>query len=216
MKYPWGIRDEAEIESYAYFDKNVRPLPKDTSGKIDPSQGGLHDNDVDAFRHAYVSGVFTQVYSETTADIFGRMNESFNPASVYSNSTNPGSGNMDLWNNSVGRKYGLKAKDRTTLLKMIHGALKNGELILTSKDKRQYEGATHNPVNKSKPVIVLQESKDGRNEIFFDVEKRKLLTVNEFILQIEAGQYPGYTVKQINGLPTPVSNPDSRGTNNLG
>ncbi len=75
MKLPNDISNEAEAECYEYFDKNIRPLPKDNNGKIDPSRGGFHDNDVDAFRHAYVSGVFTQVYSETAADIFGRMNE---------------------------------------------------------------------------------------------------------------------------------------------
>ncbi len=184
--------------------------------KIDPSRGGFHDNDVDAFRHAYVSGVFTQEYGENAADIFGRMNEWFSPANIYSNTTNPAAGNMDLWNNAVGRKYGLKAKDRKSLLKMIHKALEDGELIITPKDKRRYEGATHNPVNKSKPVIVLQESKKGRNEVFFDTEKKTILTAGEFASLIESGLYPGYTVKMIKGMPTPVSNPDSRGTNNLG
>ena len=109
MKIPWVLRDEAEAEGYRYFDKNIRPLPKDASGNIDATKGGFTDNDVDAFRHAYVSGVFTQEYGETAADIFGRMNE-MNPADVYSNSANPGSRNMDLWNNAVGRKYGLKAR----------------------------------------------------------------------------------------------------------
>ena len=215
MKYPGSLSDEAELECYKYFDKNIRSLPKDSSGKIDSSQGGFHDNDVDAFRHAYVSGVFTQEYGENVADIIGRMNELL-PSNVYSNTTNPGSGNMDLWNNAVGRKYGLKAKDRKSLLKMIHKALDNGELIIDPKDKRRYEGAIHNSVNKSKPVIVLQESKKGRNQIFFDTEKKTILTAGEFVSLIEEGKYPGYTVKVIKGIPTPVSKPDGRGANNLG
>ncbi len=88
MKIPPTLRDEAEAEAYQYFDENIRELPKNSDGTINTSAPGFHDNDVDAFRHAYVSGVFTQEYSETAADIFGRLNEFFGP-DLYSNSTNP-------------------------------------------------------------------------------------------------------------------------------
>ncbi len=216
MKEPRTLRNEARAEAYDYFDKNIRPLPKDNNGKIDPSQGGFYDNDVDAFRHAYVSGVFAQEYGEKAADLFGRMNEFFNPKNIHSNSTHPESQNMDLWNNAVGRKYGLKSKDRQSLAKALQQALKSGEMITDRKDKRRYEGATHDPVNQNKPVIVLQEAEKGRNELFFDTEKKQILTAGEFIILIESGQYPGYAVRTVHGVPTPVSNPDSRGTNNLG
>lgn len=214
MKNPLMLKDEARDEAYIYFDKKIRPLLKGASGKIDPSAHGLENNDVDAFRHAYVSGVFTQEYGEKAADIFGRLNE-MNPIG-RSQPGDDAAVNMDLWNNSVGRKYGLKAKDRKSLLEMIHQALKNSELILNPKDKRKYEGAVHSPVNKSKPMIVLQEEKKGRNELFFDTEKGKILTVDEFISLIAAGHYPGYSIKTVQGKPTPVSKPDGHGTNNLG
>jgi len=205
---------EARDEAYEYFDKNIRPLPKDAIGKIDPTAHGLVDNDIDAFRHAYVSGVFTQVYSEKTADIFGRINE-HSPLSWYSDAKNPGSLNMDLWNNAIGRKYGKKAKDRKELLKLIHEALDKGELIIAPSDKRNYEGKKSDPINKSKPVVVLKEDKNGRNELFFDLVKNLMFSREEFVAAIEAGNYPAYTVKMIKGLPTPVSNPDGRETNNL-
>ncbi|MCB9059958.1 MAG: hypothetical protein H6622_00380 [Halobacteriovoraceae bacterium] len=205
---------EARDEAYEYFDKNIRPLPKDANGKIDPTAHGLVDNDIDAFRHGYVSGVFTQVYSEETADIFGRINE-YSPLSWYSDAKNPGSLNMDLWNNAIGRKYGKKAKDRKELLKLIHEALDKGELIITPSDKRKYEGKKSESINKSKPVVVLKEDKNGRNELFFDLVKNVLLSREEFVTAIEAGNYPAYAVKVIKGLPTPVSNPDGRETNNL-
>ncbi|MGB0453995.1 MAG: DUF6973 domain-containing protein [Bacteriovoracaceae bacterium] len=209
------LSDDARDEAYRYFDKNIRPLPKKADGTIDTTAFGLSDNDVDAFRHAHVSGVLTIVYSENTADILGRLNE-YRPLDLYSNSRDPKSLNMDLWNNSVGRKYGKKTKDRKELLKLIHKALDNGELIIDPKnDKRIYEGASHDPVNKSKPVIVLTEDENGRNQTFLDLVRNQVLTREEFVSQIEAKNYPGYTVKQINGVPTPVSNPDGRRTNNL-
>ena len=65
------LSKEARDEAYEYFDKNVRPLPKKADGKINTTAFGLSDNDIDAFRHAHVSGVLTIVYSETTADILG-------------------------------------------------------------------------------------------------------------------------------------------------
>lgn len=209
------IKDEARDEAYEYFDKHIRKLHKRADGTVDPKAFGLENNDVDAFRHAHVSGVFTQVYNEKAADIFGRVNE-YSPLSWYSNAKNPGSLNMDLWNNAIGRKYGKKAKDRKELLKLIHEALKNGELIIDPDDKRKYEGNKSDSVNKSKPIVVLKEDKNGRNELFFDLVKNVPLTREEFVTAIEAGSYPDYTVKIVHGIATPVSNPDGRQTNNLG
>lgn len=185
MNYdPFSLKDEARDEAYEYFDKNIRPLTKDSSGKVDSRAFGLADNDVDAFRHTYVSGVFTQVYSEEAADTFGR-------------------------------KYGKKTKSRKELLKLIHEALDKGELIIEPSDKRKYEGKKSDSTNKTKPVVVLKEDKNGRNELFFDLVKNVMLSREEFVAAIEAGNYPSYAVKMINGLPTPVSNPDGRETNNL-
>ena len=208
------IKDEARDEAYEYFDKHIRKLHKRADGTVDPKAFGLEDNDVDAFRHAHVSGVFTQVYNEEVADIFGRINE-YSPLSWYSNAKNPGSLNMDFWNNAIGRKYGKKGKDRQELLKLIHEALKNSELIIDPSDKRKYESNKSDSINKSKPIVVLKEDKNGRNELFFDLVKNVPLTREEFVAAVEAGNYPAYTVKIIHGIATPVSNPDGRQTNNL-
>ena len=108
---------EARDEAYLYFDNNIRKITLLHEEEVNPNGPGLTDNDVDAFRHAYVSGVFTQVYSEETADIFGRLNE-YSPFSWYSDTKNPGSLNMDLWNNAIGRKYGNKTKDRINYKKI--------------------------------------------------------------------------------------------------
>ena len=101
-------------------------------------------------------------------------------------------------------------------MKAIKNALENGELITEPQDSRRYEGATRDPVNKRKPVIVLKEDAKGRNEIYYDTVKQQLLTATEFIAFIESGKYPEYAVKMVHGVPTPVSNPDGRKVNNLG
>ena len=101
-------------------------------------------------------------------------------------------------------------------MKALHRALKNGELIIDLNDPRKYTGQKGNTVSKSKPVIVLLENEKGRNDVFYDVIKKQVYSRDEFVAKINAGEYPGYTVKTINRVETPVSKPDGRGTNNLG
>ncbi len=143
------------------------------------------------------------------------MNEFFGP-DLYSNSADPRSLNMDLWNNRVGRKYGDKSKIRATLLKKIQQALEDGELITDLADRRNYRGARSNPERASKPIVAIKEDKNGRNELFFDIVKKQVFTLAAFLEQIDAGEYPGYVVKNVRGKPTPVSKPDKRRTNNIG
>ena len=69
---------------------------------------------MDALRHAYVSGVFTQEYGEAAANVLGRLNE-YSPGGGSSSSSSTNSTNMDLWNNEVARKYGKKSKTRKEL-----------------------------------------------------------------------------------------------------
>lgn len=42
------------------------------------------------------------------------------------------------------------------------------------------------------------------------------MTRPEFVRQIKQGNYENYHVRVINGIPTPVSNPDRITNNNLG
>ena len=73
----WTLEDEAENEVYALIDKHLRPLPKKKDGTIDKNAEGFQHNDVDALRHAYVSGVFTMEYNAIFARFLGGMREVF-------------------------------------------------------------------------------------------------------------------------------------------
>jgi len=66
-----------------------------------------------------------------------------------------------------------------------------------------------------KRVTVTQETDSGRNERFHDNYTGRDMTRGEFVRQIEQGNYPNYHVREINGVKTPVSNPDSTTNNNL-
>jgi hypothetical protein len=147
MKTPLHhLKDEACEEAYNYFDKNVRPLPRRPDGKFNEMADGFVDNDVDAFRHAYVSGVFTQEYGEKVANGLGILNEL--PTYGYNSPNTAKSRNMDLWNNAVGRKYGMKTKSRKTLAADLLKALKREEMITDLKDLRNYKNFSRNITKK--------------------------------------------------------------------
>jgi hypothetical protein len=97
------LRKEVEIEVYNLIDQKFRKLSKKTDGSSDTGIDAFHENDLDALRHAYVSGVFTQKYGSALADVLGRLNEPF-PFNGASDANRVQSRN--IWNNSIGRKYG--------------------------------------------------------------------------------------------------------------
>lgn len=207
------LKNQALREVYDFIDKNIRPLPKKENGEFDEFAEGFHNNDVDALRHAYVSGVYAMEYNESVANVLGRLNELVNTSSGPNGDREE---NMDLWNNAVGRSYGVKSTSRSSLLKSLKVALDKGELITDPSDERNYGGEG---VIKRRPkslVIVLEESSTGENLSFLDVGTKKFMTKKQFVSEIKNGIYPGYTVKRINGVETPVSKRDRLNFNNLG
>jgi len=67
----------------------------------------------------------------------------------------------------------------------------------------------------AKNVVVTSESDSGRNLNFHDNKSGKDMTRAEFVRQIENGDFSDYHVRKINGVKTPVSNPDGKEGNNL-
>ena len=68
----------------------------------------------------------------------------------------------------------------------------------------------------SKRVTVTRESETGRNQGFRDNRSGADMSRAEFVREIRAGNYPDYHTRVVNGVPTPVSNPDRSEGNNLG
>lgn len=67
----------------------------------------------------------------------------------------------------------------------------------------------------AKTVTVTSESDSGRNQKFHDNKSGKDMSRAEFVKEIKEGNFPDYHVRKVNGLQTPVSNPDGREGNNL-
>lgn len=68
----------------------------------------------------------------------------------------------------------------------------------------------------AKSVRVTEEGNSGRNQRFRDDKSGINMSRAEFVKLIEGGKFPDYHVRKINGLSTPVSNPDRSAGNNLG
>ena len=66
-----------------------------------------------------------------------------------------------------------------------------------------------------KRISVTQENDTGRNQGFHDNYTGEDMTRARFVREIEAGNYPNYHVRDVNGIKTPVSNPDQSELNNL-
>lgn len=65
-------------------------------------------------------------------------------------------------------------------------------------------------------VRVVAEADSGRNERFYDPDRHRYMSRAEFVRAIEDGRYGNYHVRVINGVKTPVSNPDKTESDNLG
>jgi hypothetical protein len=66
-----------------------------------------------------------------------------------------------------------------------------------------------------KRVRVTNENSTGRNEKFHDNYTGADMTRKQFVNEINKGNYSNYHVRKINGVDTPVSNPDKSTNNNL-
>lgn len=66
----------------------------------------------------------------------------------------------------------------------------------------------------NKKITVSYESPSGRNETF--KVGNGYLNRERLVKSIQNGNHPGYHVRNIKGVDTPVSNPDKSNKNNLG
>ena len=198
---PFDLKSEAEQEVYRLIDERYRKLPRAKDGTIDFSASGFQDNDIDALRHAYVSGAYTQSYGAFTAEWLGRLYE-YLPGFGTSSSNSARSMNMDLWNNAVGRKYGKKVKGRQQLFEELLKALKKSELITDPNDMREYTGLPYLGTVPAGIVVVIGKDKNGRNILFYDLQRKLVLSRADFVSQIREGNYPRYVLRVLTSSPT--------------
>ena len=67
-----------------------------------------------------------------------------------------------------------------------------------------------------KKINVIEETTTGRNKTFKNLITGVIMTRAQFVKEIEKGNYPDYHIRIINGIKTPVSNPNGNFKDNLG
>lgn len=67
-----------------------------------------------------------------------------------------------------------------------------------------------------KRISVTSETESGRNRRFRDNRTGEDMSRADLVRRIRNGEYEDYHVRNINGVPTPASNPDHSEANNLG
>lgn len=69
---------------------------------------------------------------------------------------------------------------------------------------------------KKPRLEVTKESDSGRNERFRDNKTGEDLSRAQVVKEIRKGNYEDYHVRKVNGIATPVSNPNRSENDNLG
>ena len=69
---------------------------------------------------------------------------------------------------------------------------------------------------QAKRVIVSTEAASGRNLEFLDVLTHRIMSREEFVGEIRAGKFPGYEIRTVRGVATPVSRRTTTPDDNLG
>jgi hypothetical protein len=123
-------------ESYLQYEKAFKvALPRNGKGKVIITKTVARNNQIDAFRHAYVSGVFAMKYGNTVAKILGNSKEIYDD--IFYNQSKQEKA-MDYWNNAIGRRYGVMVKSRGNLAKILKESIIKRELVVETDDYRCY------------------------------------------------------------------------------
>ena len=207
MTSPLELRNQARKRCYAYFHGNIRKLPVDAKGEIVEDLTFV-DSDIDAFRHACVSGIFTMEYGKRPAQFFGWLNE------FLFQSGGPNGKAMDIWNNRKGREAAKGLKSEKSLFKRIEILLKCGELIVSPKDVRLTSDSIEtNPLLEAGQFIRLYSTRN--RTCYFELGSYKVFSKKELVELIKRSQYPNYSLRKMGGSYYPIAKADGNSANNL-
>ena len=116
--------------------------------KKEYSVSNTHNNEADAFKHAYMSWLLSWYAGEEKSKQLGDMHEDETPNAPWYER------NMDLWNNEIGREIAYEMRNRygdaagilgmewasEIASEMIWEKMQQGELITDPfRDRRRYE-----------------------------------------------------------------------------
>ncbi|SMB26121.1 protein of unknown function [Sterolibacterium denitrificans] len=143
---------------------------------LDPA--GAHNEDWDAFRHAYASAEMTREYGEGWARLLGDANELKRPGGFFD-----GEANMDLWNNARGREIGRESTSKEDSARRVKDALDRGDLMRNPSDPRVRYGDDYDgyPSDSSKAEDIKKKTENAStipSPIAFDLDGDGIETIS--------------------------------------
>jgi hypothetical protein len=159
-------QEELKRESYQYFNDHVRPIEtyineKGVMRARDIVTGNLigTNDDLDAFRHAYVMGKLVLAGFPSSVVKYVGIDHEDDIAN------NPQERDMDLWNNYIGITLSEYADSPEELGSLIKSALENGTLITAPKT-----------ISDEQRELVTDYFKDLLNDFLDDAQ-----TISDFL-----------------------------------
>lgn len=127
----------------SYVLNSTREYQKKYGFELGEGGEETHNNEADAFKHAYMQWLLDYYFDADIATRLGNMHEDETP------NANIGERNMDLWNNSIGREIAEEMRKSISLTtfespkdiaaRKIVEKIKNGDIITTPEDPRKFE-----------------------------------------------------------------------------
>ncbi len=77
-------------------------------------------------------------------------------------------------------------------------------------------GSSESQAALAKRIIVSAEGATGRNLQFLDTLTHRIMSRDEFVAEIRDGKFPGYEIRSVRGVATPVSRRTPTPDDNLG
>lgn len=139
-----------------YFEEKATQYAAKYALKKNEENPGM-DDEIDAFRHAYMQAYITINQGKKVAKFIGDIYEKWGD---YTESQNAKQRNMDLWNNEIGRQIGEEVKNETShfheltrqnmyedmIAEKIYKRMKKGDMITSPRlETRKY-------MSKGKPT----------------------------------------------------------------
>lgn len=115
---------------------------------------GAHNGAWDAFRHAYVSAEMTRAHGTFTAKLLGDLYEI---KGQFANNQPWQEKNMDLWNNSAGRRIGADSYGPGDTARRVKNAIDNGSLITDKDHDVRRHGSNQPAPNDKDPEVCCEE-----------------------------------------------------------
>ncbi|MBR6127987.1 hypothetical protein IKQ21_09915 [bacterium] len=160
-----GVSEKALKQTYKY--------QKIYGFNMGTGEHGTHNNDADAFKHAFMQAYATICVNRAWAKFGGDIHEF-----VEGFGDSLDERNMDLWNNSIGRevahdlksflgnKYNSYSIDELSNMAsdMIVDKMRNGELITNPDDKRNFKNMLYDRLQDKDRIFYEGEYWDAMDE----------------------------------------------------